>query len=162
MYIYICGAPWASRWSRWAGWRAWGRGAWWAAWRCASSSCPARAGRRNARSAAWRWLACCPPRWRCAARRAASIASAQRSSPGGRRERHQLAFTIYSFTSRLLCTNQSSLYRPSHLHLPHGCNTIPVLLAIFDSNSTLRFHAIYHTILCVAISCTGQVTRHPT
>jgi len=39
-----------------------------------------------------------------------------------------LALTRYSFTYMLLCMNQSSFYCPSHLHRPHSCNTIPVLL----------------------------------
>jgi len=39
-----------------------------------------------------------------------------------------LAYTRYSFTSRLLCTNQSFVYCPSHLHRPYGCNTIAILM----------------------------------
>ena len=39
-----------------------------------------------------------------------------------------LAFTRYSFTCRLLCTSLSSLYCLSHLHRPHGCSTIAILL----------------------------------
>ena len=39
-----------------------------------------------------------------------------------------LAFTRYSFTSRLLCTNHSLFYCPSHLHCPHSCNTFAILL----------------------------------
>jgi len=39
-----------------------------------------------------------------------------------------LVFPRYPCISRLLCTNQSPLNCPSHLHRPHGCNIIAMLL----------------------------------
>jgi len=68
----------------------------------------------------------------------------------------RLTFTRYCLTSRLLCTNQSTLYSPLppasltrlQYYMQHYC-------AMFDPLSTHRFHAIHHTILCMAISCKG-------
>jgi len=62
------------------------------------------------------------------------------------------------FTSRRLWTNQSSLYCPSHLHCPHGCSTIAILLRDIRAPSDLPdppVYAIHHTILCIAVSCKG-------
>jgi len=66
-----------------------------------------------------------------------------------------LAVTRYSFTSRLLCTNQWFIYYPPPL--PHTCiaHTVAILLryycAIFDPIPTSRLYAKCHTILCIAI-----------
>jgi len=39
-----------------------------------------------------------------------------------------LAFTRYSFTSKLMCTSQSSFYCPSPMQCPHDCNSFARLL----------------------------------
>jgi len=67
-----------------------------------------------------------------------------------------LAFPRYCFT-RLLCTNQSSVYCP----LP---SALPALLQYYCTSSTQHttpprppfVYAIHHTILVMAISCEGQ------
>jgi len=66
-----------------------------------------------------------------------------------------LAFTRYSFTYRLLCTNPSSFYCPSHLHRPHGCNTIAILVRNTQPPSDPPFscHTPYNSV--IAISCKG-------
>ena len=56
------------------------------------------------------------------------------------------AFTRYTFTSRLLCTNQSSLYcPPPHLQCPHDCITLHDYCAIDDPLVTPLVYAIHHT-----------------
>ena len=66
-----------------------------------------------------------------------------------------LDFTRYSFTYRLLYTNPLSLYCPPTC-IAH---TVAILFhyycTIFNPLPTPRFHAIHHTILCIAISCEG-------
>jgi len=51
----------------------------------------------------------------------------------------RLAFTRYSFTSKLLSTNQSTFYCPAHLHRPHDCNTLLDYCAIYDPPPRLPF-----------------------
>jgi len=62
----------------------------------------------------------------------------------------ELAYTRYSFTYRLLCTNQLLLYCPSHLHRPHGCNTIALLLHNIQppSDPLLSRHTPYSIVHC--------------
>ena len=76
---------------------------------------------------------------------------------------HSLAFTRYSFTSRLSCTNQPSFHPPRLPALPtpvqYDCTiigqyTTPLL--------SYRLYAIHHTILVITISCKGQVTADAT
>jgi len=68
------------------------------------------------------------------------------------RTTRSLAFTRYSFTSSLLCMNQSSFYCPSHY-----CNTIARLLYnIRPPPPTTLLCATNHTILVMAILCKGQ------
>jgi len=70
----------------------------------------------------------------------------------GRPWLENLAFTRYSFTSRLLCT----------LYYAHTCiaHTVSILLqsdcAVFDTPRTPRFYTRHCTILCIAISCEGE------
>ena len=53
----------------------------------------------------------------------------ERCGKGKKEQGNNLAFTRYCFTSRLLCTNQSSNDRPpAHLHCSHYFNTIASLL----------------------------------
>jgi len=61
-----------------------------------------------------------------------------------------LAFTRYSFTLRLLFTKQLSLYCPSHLHCPHGCNTIALLLHNMQppSDPPFSLHTPYNIVHC--------------
>ena len=65
-----------------------------------------------------------------------------------------MAFTRDSSTSRLLCTNQSSLHCPPPACIAH---TIAILLhdccAMYDPPPTLLLYAIHHTILVMAVSC---------
>jgi len=57
---------------------------------------------------------------------------------GGEGRRSGLTVTRYSFTSRLLCTNQRSFSRPPpRLHCPHGCNTFAILF-IAQCSTPLR------------------------
>ena len=70
-----------------------------------------------------------------------------------------LAFTIYSITSRLLCTNQPSLHSPRPPALPtlvqHYCTSIGQYTTPLP---TSRWYAIHYTILVITISCKGQLT----
>ena len=61
-----------------------------------------------------------------------------------------LAYTRYSFTPRLLCTNQSSLHYPSQLHRLHGCNTIAILLRSIHPPSEPPVFIPY-TVQCCAL-----------
>jgi len=45
---------------------------------------------------------------------------------------------------------------PSHLHRPHYCNTITLLLRNRRRPPTALWNAIYYTILVMTISCKGQ------
>jgi len=67
-----------------------------------------------------------------------------------------LAFTRYSFTSKLLCTSQSFMCPPPRCI----ANTIAILLhdhcAMYDPLPTHLLYAIHHTQLVLAISCEGQ------
>jgi len=70
----------------------------------------------------------------------------------------ELASTRYSFTLRLLCTNQSSLNfpRPSALRtLLHSYRT--TFAQYKNPPPTLPLYAIHHTLLVMTISCKGQV-----
>jgi len=67
-----------------------------------------------------------------------------------------LAYTRYCFTSRLLCTNQSSLHCPSHLHRPHGCDIIAILLRNSRPPSDPPCSRRTSYNYCIAISCKGQ------
>jgi len=68
-----------------------------------------------------------------------------------------LGFTRYSFTSRLLCTNQSSFYCHPPLAMPtllqYCCTTVAQ-----DTTPppTPLSYAIHYTISVLAISCKGQ------
>ena len=66
------------------------------------------------------------------------------------------AFTRYSYTSRLLCTNQSSFYWPLPPALPallqHHCTSIK---RYTTPPRTPLLYAIHHTKLVIAISCKG-------
>jgi len=46
---------------------------------------------------------------------------------------------------------------PSHLHCPHYCNTIALLLRNRRHPPTALWNAIHYTILVMTISCKGQV-----
>jgi len=79
--------------------------------------------------------------------------------------RSSLAFTRYCFTSRLMCTNQSSFIASLHPHCPHYCNMIARLLgSIRLPLRTLVCLLIHLTILVIPISCKAQAlaqTRPP-
>jgi len=62
-----------------------------------------------------------------------------------------LVLARYSFTSRLLCTNQPSLDSPAHLHFPPWCNSSARPLGSMQPPSDLPFvcHAIHHPILVI-------------
>jgi len=62
----------------------------------------------------------------------------------------ELAFTRYSFTYSLLCTNPSSFYCPSHLYRPHGCNTIAILVCNIQppSDPPCSCHTPYNSVHC--------------
>jgi len=68
-----------------------------------------------------------------------------------------MAFTRYSFTHRLLCMNQTSLYssRPPALATPlrYYCTTIGQYTS---PPPTPLLHAIHYTVLVITISCKGQ------
>ena len=72
----------------------------------------------------------------------------------------KLAFTKYSFTSRLLCTNQPSFYAPRPPALPtlkhHYCTMIGQYKTPLP---TSRLYALPHTILAITISCKRQPAR---
>ena len=72
--------------------------------------------------------------------------------------RQNLAFTIYSFTSKLLCTNQPSFPPPRPPALPilvqYEC---PIIGQYTTPLPTSRLYAIHNTILVITISCKGQV-----
>jgi len=67
------------------------------------------------------------------------------------------SFTRYSFTSRCLCTNQSSFHCPLPPALPallqYNCTSIAHCT---PPRPTPPLYAIHHTILAIAISCKGQ------
>jgi len=73
-----------------------------------------------------------------------------------------LAFTRYSFASRLLCTNQSHRFiapPPASAHtIGYHCTIITQYKIPFP---TSRLYAIRHTILVITISCKGQVLSGP-
>jgi len=58
------------------------------------------------------------------------------------------ALTRYSFTSRLLCTNPFYFNCSPHLHCPHGCNTIVILLRSIrpPSDPPFLYHTPYHSV----------------
>ena len=68
-----------------------------------------------------------------------------------------LAFTRYSFTSRLLCTNRFIYHSPRPPALPtlvqYYCTTIGQYTTPLP---TSRLYTIHHTRLVMSISCEGQ------
>jgi len=72
------------------------------------------------------------------------------------------ACTRYSFTSRLLCTNQPSVHPSCPPALPtlvqYYCTTIGQYMTLLP---TSRVYAIHHTILVITISCKGQPLTPP-
>jgi len=71
--------------------------------------------------------------------------------------RSWIAFTRYSFTSRLLFTNHPSFHPPRQTSLPtlvqYHCTIIGQYTTPFPN---LRLYTIHHTILVITISCKGQ------
>ena len=68
-----------------------------------------------------------------------------------------LAFTRYSFTSRLLCTNQASFHSPRPPALPTLLQYYCTILGQYTTPlPTSRLYAIHHTIFVITISCKGQ------
>jgi len=67
-----------------------------------------------------------------------------------------LAFTIYSFTSRLLRTISHPFTPHAHLHCPPCCSTNARLLDSRRLPFRPPMYAINHTILIIPISCKGQ------
>jgi len=71
-----------------------------------------------------------------------------------------LAFTRYSFTSSLLCTNQPSFHSPRLPALPtlvqYSCT---IIWQCTTPLPTSRVYAIHHRILVIPISCKGQVRQ---
>jgi len=83
-----------------------------------------------------------------------------RANPLLRDRVRPLAFTRYSFTSRLLCTNQPSFHSPRPPALStlvqHYCTIIGQYTSPLP---TSRLYAICHTILVITISCKGHFAR---
>ena len=73
-----------------------------------------------------------------------------------------LAFTRYSFTSRLLCTHQPSFHSPRPLAFPtlvqYYCTTIGQYTTPLP---TSHLYAIHHTISVLTRSCKGQAVPRP-
>jgi len=108
---------------------------------CGVSDTPGLAWRHGPACACTRVCWCCQiftyiHTWRAASSSYSSAALSMRASSHNpsytyrtpHTDSSTLAFTRHYFTYRLLCTNQLSLYCPSHLYRPHGCNTIALLL----------------------------------
>jgi len=77
--------------------------------------------------------------------------------PWRRRASQRLAFTRYSFTSGLLCTNQPSFYSPHPLAWPTLVQYYCTIISQYKvSLPTSRLYAIHHTILAITIFCKGQ------
>jgi len=75
--------------------------------------------------------------------------------------RSHLAFTRYCFTSMLLCTNQSSFYRPLRPALPALLQYCCTSIAQYTTPPRPPLvYSIQDTTLIITISCNGQgVTR---
>jgi len=72
----------------------------------------------------------------------------------------RLAFTRYSFTSRLLRTNQPSFDSPRPPALPTLVQYYCTILGQYTTPlPTSRLYAIHHKILVIAISCKGQAVE---
>jgi len=71
-----------------------------------------------------------------------------------------LAFTRDSFTSRPLCTNQSSFYCPHPPVLPTRLQYFSTTIAQYAT--PLSLYATHNTLLVMAISCKGQPALVPT
>jgi len=68
-----------------------------------------------------------------------------------------LPFTRYSFTSRLLRTNQPSLHSSRPPALPTLVQYYSTIIRQYTTPlPTSRLYAIHHTILVIPISCKGQ------
>ena len=71
-----------------------------------------------------------------------------------------LACTRYSFTSRILCTNQSSLHSPRPPALPtllqYDCMTVAQYTTL---PATSLLYAIHHTILVMTLACKRQFAQ---
>jgi len=69
-----------------------------------------------------------------------------------------LAFTRYSFTSRLLCKKQPSIHSPRLPALPTLVQYYCTIIGQYTTPlPTSRVYALHHTILVITISCQGQV-----
>jgi len=69
----------------------------------------------------------------------------------------RLAFTRYSFTSRLLCTNQPSFHSPRPPALSTLVQYYCTIIGQYSTPlPTSRVHTIYHIISVITISCKGQ------
>jgi len=83
----------------------------------------------------------------------------QGSSPSARKATLGLAFTRYSFTSRLLCTNQLSFHAPRSAALPTLVQYYCTMIGRYKTPlPTSRLYTIHHTILAITISCKGQLS----
>ena len=90
------------------------------------------------------------------------IGLGRRLPPAARRHRAGgwvaggLAFTRYSFASRRLCTNHSSLYSPRLPTLPTLFQYYCTSIAQYTTPSTSLVYAIHHTISVMTVSCKDQ------
>ena len=74
--------------------------------------------------------------------------------------RCRLAFTRYSFTSKLLCKSESSFHWPSPSALPTLVQDYCTTIGQYTTPPpTSRLYAIHHTIMVIKISCKGQRCR---
>ena len=90
-----------------------------------------------------------------------SRARAARCPPArvGMNTSNDLAFTRYSFTSRLLCTNRPSFHPPRPPALPTLVQYYCTIVGQCKSRlPTSRVYAIHHIILIITISCKCQAT----
>ena len=72
----------------------------------------------------------------------------------------QLAFTRYSFTSMLSCTNKPSFHCPRPPALPNLLQYDCTIIGQYKTPlPTSRVYGIRHTILVITISCKGQHYR---
>ena len=107
------------------------------------------------------WLAPCPP-----------LLAATKDPPGcncrvyppptaphAPEQYTSLVFTRYSFTSRLLFTNQPSFHSPRPSALLTLVQYYCTIIGLYTTPlPTSRLYAIHHTILVITISCKGQIT----
>jgi len=98
------------------------------------------------------------PTW--AASKLARLNREDRRRVARRHARYLLAFTRYSFTYRLLRTNQPSFHSRRLPALPTLVQYYYTIIGQYNTTPlpTSRLYAIHHTILVITILCKGQGT----